>query len=160
MLCVAIASAAYVPALTRPAAIARGSICRMQEDDLRTFLLQKADVSEKFVDNVVALCDGEMIGSPTQLKLAADAGILESLGFKTVVRIGIEKALGASSVDVSPAAAGAKSLLGATVKVPRPTTARPSRVACTGHVGTVPCDSCDMVGTRARASEPGPSRPS
>ena len=91
----------------------------MQEDDLRTFLLQKADVSEKFVDNVVALCDGEMIGSPTQLKLAADAGILESLGFKTVVRIGIEKALGASSVDVSPAAAGAKSLLGATVKVPR-----------------------------------------
>lgn len=44
------------PIASRPA-VARAAICRMQEDDLRAFLLSKADVSEKFVDRVIELCD-------------------------------------------------------------------------------------------------------
>jgi ferredoxin--NADP+ reductase len=120
MLMICGAAAGFAPtAIMRPVApFSRGTICRMQEDALRTFLLQQADVSEKFVDQVMEACDAEMIGGPQQLKLAADAGLLPSM-FKPVVRLGIERALGASApVDVSAAAAAAKQVLGPTVTVP------------------------------------------
>ena len=116
-------SVAYVPQsalLSRPAVAPRASFCTMQQDELRTFLLTKAQVSEKFIDRVVAICDDEMIGSAHDLEVARDAGLLPDL-FKTVIRLGIEKALGGVTTDVSPAAAAVTELLakdGPTVAVP------------------------------------------
>ena len=95
-----VAVAAYVPQsalLPRPAVAPRASFCTMQQDELRTFLLTKAQVSEKFIDRVVAICDDEMIGSAHDLEVARDAGLLPDL-FKTVIRLGIEKALGAELI--------------------------------------------------------------
>ena len=106
--------------LSRPAVAPRASFCTMQQDELRTFLLTKAQVSEKFIDRVVAICDDEMIGSAHDLEVARDAGLLPDL-FKTVIRLGIEKALGGITTDVSPAAAAVTELLakdGPTVAVP------------------------------------------
>ena len=62
--------------LSRPAVAPRASFCTMQQDELRTFLLTKAQVSEKFIDRVVAICDDEMIGSAHDLEVARDAGLL------------------------------------------------------------------------------------
>ena len=114
MMIFALCSAAFFPAGpvgNGRAVIAPRVACRMQEDELRAFLLKRADVSEKFVDKVIELCDEEMIGSPKQLQIAKDAGMLPRM-FKDVVRLGIEKALGdAPPADVSAAAEATRELL-------------------------------------------------
>ena len=114
MMIFALCSAAFFPAGpvgNGRALVAPRVACRMQEDELRAFLLKRADVSEKFVDKVIELCDEEMIGSPKQLQIAKDAGMLPRM-FKDVVRLGIEKALGdAPPADVSAAAEATRELL-------------------------------------------------
>ena len=64
MMITALCSAAFFPAGpvgNGRAVIAPRVACRMQEDELRAFLLKRADVSEKFVDKVIELCDEEML---------------------------------------------------------------------------------------------------
>lgn len=58
--------------------------------DLRTFLLNEAQVSPKFVEAVLAKCDEEMIGDLNGLQIAAEAGLTKSI-FKPVIALGIDK---------------------------------------------------------------------
>lgn len=57
---------------------------------LRTFLLNEAQVSPKFVEAVLAKCDEEMIGDLNGLRIAAEAGLTKSI-FKPVIALGIDK---------------------------------------------------------------------
>ena len=101
MLVVVASACGYSPTLLRPALNMRAPAPSMMAADLKTFLTSEAGVSPKFVDKVLAICDEEMIGDVSGLRVAATAGLTRKL-FKTVVAIGIENALGAP--DVSQAA--------------------------------------------------------
>lgn len=86
-----------------------------QGTDLRTFLIDSAQVSEKFVDMVLAKCDDEMVGDVEQLSMLHEAGLLRDM-FKPVVYLGIERALsGSPAVDVSGAASSVRSILSADI---------------------------------------------
>lgn len=61
---------------------------------LECWLETKAGVSAKFIAQVIAACDEEMIGDVDGLRIARDAGLLSGM-FKPVVKLGIEAALGA-----------------------------------------------------------------
>ena len=88
----------------------------MSEQPLRGFLSEKAGVSPKFLERVLAICDEEMIGDVSQLEVARDAGLLPTF-FKPVIALGIEAAL-KSAPDVTEAVTAVKALLGPTVAVP------------------------------------------
>ena len=89
-------------------------------EPLRSFLVTKAGVSEKFVEQVLSLCDSEMIGDVQALEVARDMGLLNKL-FTPVVALGIENALGSTtSPDVSSAVSAVGSLLSANSALVQP----------------------------------------
>jgi len=96
----------------------RAGACVMSDGALRSFLLDEAGVAPKFIDKVLTVCDEEMIGDISGLRILAEAGLTGTL-FKPVVALGIEKALGKPAPDVSQAAAQVRSVLSGTAVAPK-----------------------------------------
>ena len=117
-------------AATRAADRVATHICMVQssvacsDDDLRTFLTERARVSAAYVDKVLEVCDEQMIGSVHNLQTASELGMLTGL-FKPVVAMGIQSALadvgGASRPpSVAGAAAQLQLVLNADAAPPQP----------------------------------------
>ena len=77
-------------------------------DDLSTWLVERAGVSPKFLDAVLATCDEQMIGTVDNLAMLQSGGQLGSV-FKPVIAASIERALsgGAPAAAVGAASAPA-----------------------------------------------------
>ena len=77
-------------------------------DDLSTWLVERAGVSPKFLDAVLATCDEQMIGTVDNLSMLQSGGQLGSV-FKPVIAASIERALsgGAPAAAVGAASAPA-----------------------------------------------------
>ena len=71
--------------------------------DLATWLVDSAGVSPKFIDDVMATCDEQMLGSVENLATLQKAGMLGSI-FKPVIAASIEQALGGGSAPAPVAA--------------------------------------------------------